>query len=238
MRLALRQVPDQLTQSGVDVFGYVYTDMAQQPMDTVTATIADWFGAFPFLSGMFLDVGPPTNPDDPAQQEPDNVLAYYQQVAQTVRSSGTGSGPPPAIMLNCGGLRDARFANTCFDIAVWEQDWATYQKDSWWQAATSGGEWWLSALEDLEVSVSHVVNELPFDDTDAMTQAVTLAEQRNANWIYVFDGSSGGYDRLPTFWSAEVDAIAAQGTASQARLVRGKILRRRKAQPGSSATNP
>ena len=226
---------DQLHEAGVDICGYVYSDMGQQPIDTVKRTISGWFGAFPNLSGMFVDVGPPTNPNDPAPQEPDSVLEYYQDVAYTIRSSGPPSQPPPAVMLNCGGLRDVRFANTCFDIAVWEQDWPTYQSDSWWQGAMSnGGAWWLTAEVNLEVSVAHVVNGISLGDSQVMTQAVALAKQRAADWLYVFDGSSaanaGGYGRLPSFWAEEVAAIAGTANDAEERTRRRRVYERRKSE--------
>lgn len=202
----------QVASAGIQVYGYVLSDHGQPLLAGVEAQVDAWFTQFPDLTGMFVDVGPPLDGNNPETQEPADVRAWYESVYGHV----TGQHPPgrtaanaPLLMLNCGGLRDQAFVAACLDIAVWEQDYATYVKDAWWNAAIGqGGEWWQDATA-LGKKVVHVVQAVPQGDQVAMQQAIGLAQSRGADCVYVYDGTSVSYGRLPTFWDAEVGALHA-----------------------------
>jgi hypothetical protein len=207
----LGSVYNQVVAAGVVVFGYVMSDQGRVQQDEIEANIDSWFARFPDLSGMFVDVGPPLDVDNPEQKEPAEILAYYQAVHDRIKSEQPvgRTAVAPTVMLNCGGLRDANFAAACLDVAVWEQDYATYQSDGWWQAATGGGGgWWTNAQASIGKLTAHVVQSVPQGGQAAMQKAISLAVQRGADYIYIYDSTSQSYGRLPTFWASEVSALA------------------------------
>jgi len=40
-----------------------------------------------------------------------------------------------------------------------------------------------------------------------MIRIVALTKERGANLVYVFDGTSAAYNKLPSYWTAEVAAV-------------------------------
>jgi len=124
-------------------------------------------------------------------------LAYYRQLANYVHNTNPGS----AVMLNPGTYPDQQYMSVGDIVMVFENTYASYvnlQVPSWTRKYKAGK----FAYAVYAASGSQMVN------------AIGLARQRHAGYVYVTDGTgSQRYDSLPSYWSREVSVISACGNA-------------------------
>jgi hypothetical protein len=192
----LEGVKSKVVRAHIDPYGYVSTKTGTVPREIYEPVIDAWFERFRDLRGIFVDEGPPQDSENPAEKESQKILDYYEAVFDYIRRK-----PGPArVMLNCAGCRDVRVLDRCDYAVIVEKDFAHYNDPSWWNGASR--PWWTDPPHHKRLA--HVVyNVLTADD---MRTVLALAQQRAATWAYAFDGDSGSYNRLPPYWTEELEA--------------------------------
>jgi len=173
--------------AGITIMGYSDTNYAQRPASVVEADVRN-YKAWYGVTSIFLDEVSSSN----------GQLAYYRQLADYVHSANPGS----AVMLNPGTYPDQQYMSVGDIVMVFENNYASYvnlQAPSWTQKYKVGR----FAYVIYGASGSQMVN------------AIGLARQRHAGYVYVTDGTGPErYDSLPSYWSREVSVISACATAS------------------------
>jgi hypothetical protein len=191
----------ELRRAGATVVGYVHTQYGQRPWELVKAEIdryfdeSYWRGAGIQVDGVFVD-------------EMSNDLArvpYYQQLHDHVRTKALATkiigNPGLRATINSGGAAtrwtNEDYLRTVDTLVVFEDSGAAYR------AATRWPEWIQVANSQHFAHIVH--SELT---AESMETVISLARQRNAGMLYVTDdGMPNPYDRLPTYWEAEVRAL-------------------------------
>jgi hypothetical protein len=191
----LAGVKGRLKDAGIRVFGYVATGTGTVDPDVYGPHIDTWFERHPDLDGMFVDEGPPLDPEHPEEVEPTWVIEYYKAVYDRIK----GNKATATVHLNCAGCRDVNVMTVCDQATIVEATYAQYNNPSWWQGAHR--DWWLAPPKPLGHTI-HTVR------SPANTrEAVKLAKERKARWVYSTDCPSSDYGcHLPKFWRDEVNA--------------------------------
>jgi hypothetical protein len=172
--------------AGVRVIGYVYTSYGGRGAAEVEADIEKYKSWYQ-VDGIFLD-----EVSDQA-----GLVPYYQDVADHIRSA-QGS----LVMLNPGVYPDEGYMNVGDIVVVFEDAYSVYLN------ATVPS--WASNYPASKFS--HLVYGAP--DGAALDQAMSLAGQRNAGYIYVTsDNLPNPWDELPSYWSSEL-ALACSSPTS------------------------
>jgi Spherulation-specific family 4/PEP-CTERM motif len=186
--------------AGGKVLGYVYTCYGGTqcftglpPTHTTTQVLAaaqryaDWYG----VDGIFLD-------------EMSNRLAdlpYYQTVAQGLRAAHAGW----RIVGNPGTSTPAAYLAVADTLVTLENGTGSY-------ATASTEPWMLAADPARQANLFYNVAT-----ADAMRALLTEAVARNVGYVYFTDDryivgdpvADNPWDRLPSFWTAEVAAVRA-----------------------------
>lgn len=192
------------TASGATAIGYIATGYAARDLSAVEADIdlylsaAYWRGAGIQISGFFFD-------------EVSNDLAnvdYYESLKEYVGNHASGF----SIMGNPGvgttfdsssgtsGFTITDYVNAFDTLVTFEQSGLNYRTN---YTAPS----WLGSVDASHFA--HIVHsESSLSD---MLADVALAVDRGAGYLYVTDDplSPNPFDNVPTYWDAEVAAIAA-----------------------------
>lgn len=172
--------------SNVKMIGYVRTNYADQPIETVKAEIdiyADtWSG---WITGIFFDEGA-TSADD---------LAYYQEIYDYAHAKPTLD----LVVVNPGTTpNESYFSQPAADIGTifesFSTSWPTHNTPSY-------------VNNYARSRFSMMVHTTP--DAATMQQHLDLALSRGFGYVYVTDEDLAGnpWDNLPSFWSAEVNYI-------------------------------
>ncbi|HEU5396073.1 MAG TPA: spherulation-specific family 4 protein, partial [Verrucomicrobiae bacterium] len=175
-------VVNSLHAAGGRVIGYVYSSYAGRSTNTVIADI-DRFFSFYSIDGIFID--------EMANDADTNHYNYYATLYQHIEAKGTNL----FVMGNPGINTQEPYLATVDALLTFEagDGYSNYVADAW-------------VTNHLARDFCHV----PYAVTNAstMTNFFNLAAARNAGWVYITDASgSNPYDRLPTYWTNEVNYI-------------------------------
>lgn len=183
-----RNAVNSLRASGGRVIGYVSTSYGARPIADVKADIAKYRSLYS-LDGIFLDEM--TNTNDAAS------LAYYRDLYGYIKTldsnyrvvGNPGTSTQPAYLASPASA----------DTLV------TFESNTGYSGSTPSG--WTSAYATRRFS------NLPYNvaTSATMTTYVNAAATKRAGHIYVTDDGPDGnpWDRLPSYWAAELNAIRA-----------------------------
>jgi hypothetical protein len=169
--------------AGIKVIGYSSTEYGQRPAGEVEADVRN-YQAWYHVNGMFLDLTASASSE----------LGYYQNLASYIHSSI----PQSVIWLNPGDFPAQGYMSVGNVVMVFEGTYAQYS-----QLQVPG---WVSRYDP-----SRFVNVIYATPGSNLARTVSLAGRRRAGYLYVTDlpGSPNPYNALPSYWSQEVAAVAA-----------------------------
>ncbi len=253
------------------VLGYVPTDSATQAVPNAPIlsgqprqsyrTLADikgyvdhWYRLCPNLDGIFFDEGPAAyrftglTPGPPATTIPPGwtVVAEVQQFYVDLYNHVKAKAPLGThVILNASEFMDEWVMGppshppVADTVELFEGECAKYEHR--YRAQT-----WISKYPvDRIIHVIHTCRGYRcLSDRDEMIRMVALAQERGAGNVYVFDGTSSAYDKLPTYWTDEVTAVLDPCTAIRSardraldnflRIIRARVSRPTVGGPGVS----
>jgi hypothetical protein len=167
-----------LRDAGVRVLGYVSTGWGERDAEAVYAEIDRWREWYG-VDNIFLDE---------AAAVPEEVGTYAEYSAAIHQAGGK-------VVLNPGLIPDRGYFEYADAIVTFEDSAAHYFR-------TRTPQDWLLAETDTEVW--HIVIDAPQDEFGGV---VDRARQHGADKIYVTDDEAPNpYDRLPGYWSGQLDA--------------------------------
>jgi hypothetical protein len=168
---------------GITVLGYVSTVYTQVAISDVESQIADyknWYG----VNGIMLDLGQGTAA----------ALPYYQQLYNYIHQQISGA----VIWINVGAYPVSSFMSVANVIMVFEGSYATFE-------GSSAPGWVSGYARD---RFADVIYDMPAGDLSA---AVSTSWSRRAGYLFATDlGEPNPYAALPSYWSTEAAAVAAQ----------------------------
>jgi hypothetical protein len=164
--------------AGVTVFGYVYTDYAENSLASVEANISLWKSLYG-VTDIFLDQASTSAATE----------SYYQTLTSYVHTETLGS----LTILNFGTVPPQSFMTAGDIIVTFEGDYSTY-------TSTTFPSWVESYAAD---RFYNIVYDVP--DQSAMTQVLSHAERYNVGYVYATDDTlPNPYDTVPPYLSSEV----------------------------------
>ncbi len=179
---------DDLRSAGGQVVGYVPTTFGQRPLADVKADIDnyyDWYN----IDGIFLD--------EMSNTGPASRIQYYQDLYAYVKSKDNSD----KVIGNPGTNTLEQYLNfpggpTADTLVITENIGSQY-------ASFSPAPW----VANYDASnFAHLIHTEP--SSVAAIADLDLAVQRNAGAVYFTDDVlNNPWDRLPTYWQAEIDAI-------------------------------
>ncbi|HEY6459887.1 MAG TPA: spherulation-specific family 4 protein, partial [Polyangiaceae bacterium] len=177
--------------AGQAIIGYVHTSYGNRALAQVEADADAWYSFYPAIDGIFVDEG---------STDTSTIAPYYQPLHDHVKAEPAGS---RTVALNPGTLVDESFLQAADVIVTFEDTYANYTNGSYppnpaWMATYPRWRFW------------HLV--LSAATTSDMQNAVMIARQRNAGYVYVTDqGPATAYQQLVTgaYWQAELAAAGA-----------------------------
>jgi hypothetical protein len=167
--------------NGGKVIGYVSTGYGHRDASAVEAEIAryrSWYD----IDGIFLD-------------EMSNLaaqLGYYRGLHDYIRGLDSGY----RIIGNPGTNTLEGYLQVADTLVTFENGagYPTYQPDGWVDNHAAD-------------RFAHLIYDV--GSAALMQQFIALAAQRNAGYLYVTDDSgTNPWDRLPTYWQAQAEAVA------------------------------
>ena len=166
--------------AGIKIPGYVYTDYGNRDAAVVKADI-DKYRNFYGVNDIFLDqVSASTT-----------ALSYYQDLANYIRAT-SGS----LVILNHGAIPNQAYAQIGDILLIFEGSFSEYK-------AATFPSWVFNYPSD---KFAHLVYDT--GNKSRMNQAIRLANQQNAGYIYVTnDTLPNPWDSLPSYWSAEINKL-------------------------------
>jgi hypothetical protein len=180
---------------GIYVLGYTYTNYGTRDPKVVRQRIDSAYSNY-LVDGIFFDQAP-TDCSAANPFQPTNFL-YYQELTNYVRLKHVGA---RLTVLNPGTYSPSDCWMSITNILLnWENvSLSTYQTtyvDYPWVHKYPADRFW------------HVLLGVAQSD---MPAALSLAQSRNAGWVYISDSPNNAYNQLPIYWTAEATAITAQG---------------------------
>lgn len=168
------------------VLGYVATDYGKIPISTVMRQITAYFDWY-HVNGIFLD-------NTTTSCQAGGPITYYGAVSRTIRQKW----PQATIVMNPGTIPGACYASQASILVTYEGPWkgyAQYRPQAW-------------MLSDHASQFANLISRLPGQD---VARAAKLAWERHAGWLYLTNrggrGADNAYDRLPSYFNAEVRAV-------------------------------
>lgn len=183
-----------LRAAGGKVLGYVYSSYAARDTNAIKADINTFFNWYP-LDGIFID--------EMANDTSTNHYNYYAGLYQFIQMKGTNL----LVFGNPGTTTQEPYLGTVDGLMTFENDatnYPAYAPDGW-------------VTNHLARQFCHAAYSVT--NTAAMTNLVNLAASRNAGWVFVTDENNNArnpYDRLPTYWTNEVNHIRSLNLAQPA----------------------
>ena len=184
--------------SGVIMIGYVFTSYGARSVAGVKADVDKYFSWYPEIKGIFFDEAQNTAGTGNA------YINYYKDIRDYVKSKTSGN---PMVIINPGGNTVEAYIKNPGGPTVegWTTDViCTYESANY--PGYSPSSW------HANYPMSSYFYHLPYKVPDAATMRsyLALAVQRNAGWVYFTDDDlPNPWDSLPSYWTAEVDAVAA-----------------------------
>ena len=226
----------QSNRPGLRVLGYVPTDSGTAVTAAPTLngkpkqsyrTLADirryvdhWYELCPTLDGIFFDEGPaayrftgaPAGTTFPSGYTVDpQIQKFYVDLCSHVK---TKVGRGTHVILNASEFMDEWVMGppshppVADTVELFEGECAKYEHRYRAQP-------WISKYPvDRILHVIHTCRGYHcLSDRDEMIRMVALAQERGAGNVYVFDGTSSAYNKLPLYWTEEVAAVSDTCTA-------------------------
>lgn len=170
--------------AGVTLIGYVHVSYGKRPLADVRADVDRWLDFYPAIQGFMLDEQP-----SGAEQ-----VGYSIDVCKHIR----GKLPDATILGNPGTTCVAEYvADGALDaVCLYERNggFAEFESPAWTEDAPATQQG--TIVYDIE-SVA------------TMTEHVHDAARRRFGLVYFTDDAGvNPYDRLPTYWDAEVEAVS------------------------------
>jgi Spherulation-specific family 4 len=194
---AARQQFARCRNKGQKILGYVSTQGGARNRAAIDADIDRWFARYPTqLDGIFFDEGPVAWVD---------TEAFYTDLIGGFKARH----PQRSLaMLNAPQYPHEWVLAEADFVILWEEDEAAYVNhygalDANQNVIAPPGWWKKRANRN---RIVHVVHGCP---GAKLGNVVRLSKKRNAGRLYVFDGGSGAYDRLPTYWKKLLQAACA-----------------------------
>jgi len=181
---------------GIFVLGYTYTAYGTRDPSLVRAAINNVYQNYG-VDGIFFDEAP-VNCND-ANTYAGTQFMYYEELTNYVRQTQAGA---RLTVLNPGTTSP----NDCWMsitniLANWENTggFSTYQTgytDYAWIHQYPPDRFW------------HIVLGVT---QSQLSTALSLAQSRNAGWVYISDSANNAYNQIPVYWSSEAAAVTGQG---------------------------
>ncbi|MCA9258760.1 MAG: hypothetical protein KDA61_06155 [Planctomycetales bacterium] len=174
-----------LRAAGGRVIAYVHTSYGARDLATVLQEI-DRYDAFYEIDGIFLD--------EMANTGPAERLDYYRSIYDYVK----GIDPLWEVMGNPG-------TNTLQQYLTWPaaDRLVVYEREGSFYPGHAEDAW------NHDYDRSHFVNLVHTEGATALADDLTLAKARNVGGIYITDDvMNNPWDRLPSYWTSEVAAVA------------------------------
>jgi len=172
-----------LQAAGGRVIGYVHTAYGTRSATAVQTEISRYYALYG-VDGIFID----EMSNDAAK------LGYYRSLRDYIR----GLDADGYIVGNPGTQTAEGYLATADLLVTFESpaaEYAGYEADAWTQSQDAS-------------RFAHLVYEVP--DAAAMQVTIARARAMNVGHVYVTDDDiSNPWDRLPSYWPAEVAAVAA-----------------------------
>jgi hypothetical protein len=176
---------DRAKQTKIKLIGYVSTSYAKRTIAEVQADVDDWIRMYPGIQGIFFDEQTST-----AEQVP-----YYAALYKYVREEKKLS----LVVTNPGTVCDeAYLSQPAADVVCLFENRTPLSADRL-------PEW------SGKYAAEHVA-VLPYNvqTAEAMRACLQTAAARRVGYLYVTDDSGRNpWDRLPTWWAEEVEAVGA-----------------------------
>lgn len=166
---------------GIKIYGYVDSNYGSRPANEMQTEIQN-YKTWYNVTNIFLD----QTPSAPT------ALAYYQSIVDFAHSNTVGS----KVMFNPGVFPDEQYVSVADILVVHENTYAGY-------LSVSVPSWVYNYPASKFYHIVHTTSlaELP--------NALSLAHNRNAGYVYVTDDSGvNPYDQLPSYWDTEINSVA------------------------------
>lgn len=176
--------------AGQTVIGYVHTSYGARAIAQVEADIDGWYSFYPAIDGIF---------SDETSTDTSTVSSYYAPLYAYVKAkSGTR-----LVAINPGTMIDESFMSVGDVVVTFEDTYANYTGSGYpgtpsWVSGYSPWRFW------------HLV--LSAGTTADLQQAVSLARQRNAGYVYVTsEPPATAYQNIVAgaYWQGELAAVGA-----------------------------
>lgn len=184
---------------GIFVLGYTYTGYGTRDPALVRAAVSSVYQNYG-VDGIFFDEAP-VNCND-ANTYAGTQFVYYEELTNYVRQTQAGA---RITVLNPGTTSP----NDCWMsitniLANWENSgglsaYQTSYTDYAWIHQYPPDRFWHIVLGVTQA-------QLP--------TALTLAQSRNAGWVYISDSAYNAYNQIPVYWSTEAGSVTGQGVQS------------------------
>jgi hypothetical protein len=181
---------------GIFVLGYTYTNYGTRDPSLVRAAINNVYQNYG-VDGIFFDEAP-VNCND-ANTYSGTQFLYYEELTNYVRQNQAGA---RIIVLNPGTTSP----NDCWmSITNIQANWENSGGLSAYQTSYTDYAWIHQYPPD---RFWHIVLGV----TQAqLPTALSLAQARNAGWVYISDSAYNVYNQIPVYWTAEAAALTGQG---------------------------
>jgi hypothetical protein len=181
---------------GIFVLGYTYTNYGTRDPSLVRAAINNVYQNYG-VDGIFFDDAP-VNCND-ANTYSGTQFLYYEELTNYVRQNQAGA---RIIVLNPGTTSP----NDCWmSITNIQANWENSGGLSAYQTSYTDYAWIHQYPPD---RFWHIVLGV----TQAqLPTALSLAQARNAGWVYISDSAYNVYNQIPVYWTAEAAALTGQG---------------------------
>ncbi len=180
---------DRAKQTKIRLIGYVSTSYAKRTIADVQADVDGWLKLYPGIQGIFFD----------EQTSAAEHVPYYAALYKYVREEKKLS----LVVTNPGTVCDeAYLSHPAADVVCLFENRTPFTADRL-------PEW------SAKYAAEHVA-VLPYNvqSADAMRACLRTAAARNVGYLYVTDDSGRNpWDRLPTWWTEEVEAVRAANHA-------------------------
>ena len=196
------QAMQSVRDAGGQVIGYVYSQYGARAADVVKADMLRWHQLYP-LDGFFVD--------EMSNTPNTGLLDYYGGLAAYARSLK----PQYLVVGNPGANTEEayRIRNTADVLTIFEGDssYTNFASASWTQKYPP-------------YQFAHLVYGI--SSASAMQTNIDLAISRRAGFVYITDDVlSNPWDRLPTYWIQEVDAVESLNRAAARQILTNLTIR-------------
>jgi len=163
------------------------------------------------IDGIFFDEGPmdwrfkggPPNTIPHKQYVHPDVRQFYQEIHGYVKSKqSVPNVRGTTVMLNASEFKGEWVMSTADTVLLYEGTSKRYEdtEDNYVQYILPEQNSWNNGQPYPQGRKYHVIHSCPHAD---MPRMIGLSRQRNVSNVYVYDGSSEGYNRLPSYWEGE-----------------------------------